>query len=135
MQTFHDPTYPPCGKTRVHHQVVRCITVTTMAVHVQVRAYADYLGMDLEADPELVFIAKYAMDAVLPSDWSANFDADGEEYFQNVVTGVKQYEHPLDEAYFEFYKSLKAKKEARQGALSGADIADAKMRAASLSMQ
>ena len=104
----------------------------SMVSALQVCAYAEYLSMDLQAHPELIFLAKYAMDAELPSEWNAHFNADGEEYFHNVVTGVSQYEHPLDEPFFALYCDMVAKKEAAEGALSESDISTATMRAGAL---
>jgi hypothetical protein len=102
---------------------------------VQVRAYAEYLGMDLDTHPELTFLAKHAMDAKLPSEWNAHYDADGEEYFHNMVTGVSQYEHPLDEAFSDLYRMLVANEAATDGALSDDELADATARAGALQMQ
>jgi hypothetical protein len=84
-----------------------------------VRDYAIYLGMDVEADPDLLFIAKYAMSAELPAEWTAFVNEDGEEYFYNAVTGVTQYEHPLDAEYQQMYCEMKETKQsnlARQAA-------------------
>jgi hypothetical protein len=80
-------------------------------VVVQVRHYAIYLGMDPDAHPELLFLAKYAMDTELPADLTAHFDADGVEYFHSTATGVSQYEHPLDEPFYKLYEEVKAKKQ------------------------
>lgn len=91
----------------------------------QVREYAEYLGMDADAHPELLFIAKYAMDAELPTEWTAYIDAEGNEYFHNAVSGTSQYEHPLDAQYTALYESLCAKKKANGGLLSTVDLAQA----------
>lgn len=91
----------------------------------QVQKYADYLGIDAGAHPELLFIAKYAMDAELPTEWTAYIDSDGNEYFTNTISGASQYEHPLDAQYILLYQELVAKKQANGGMLSTIDLAKA----------
>lgn len=91
----------------------------------QVLEYAEYLGIDAGAHPELLFIAKYAMDAELPIEWTSYIDADGNEYFHNAVTGNAQYEHPLDAQYMALYDELVAKKAANGGFLSTGDLVQA----------
>jgi len=66
--------------------------------------------MDIAADSDLLYIAKWAMEADLSSEWMANLDKDGQEYFYNQVTGMSQYSHPSDELYKQMYSDLKAKK-------------------------
>eukprot|EP00892_Ulva_mutabilis_P010996 jgi/Ulvmu1/8269/UM041_0080.1 len=75
-----------------------------------VKEYAHYLGMDIEADSELLYIAKWAMEADLPIEWVANLDEDGREYFYNQLTGISQYSHPCDELYRQMYVDVKAQK-------------------------
>ena len=87
-------------------------SVTDLA---EVHEYAKYLGMDVNADPELLFIAAYAMEADVPADWTACLDASGAEYFCNLKTGQTQYQHPMDEKYIKMYQSLKAQKTGATG--------------------
>ena len=70
--------------------------------------------MDTAADSELLYIAKWAMEAELPSEWMANLDEDGQEYFYNQVTGISQYSHPCDQLYKRMYIDVKAKKAVTQ---------------------
>lgn len=84
-------------------------TQTTLVLWVQVKAYAKYLGFDLETDSDLLYIAKWAMEADLPHEWVANLDEDGSEYFYNQVTGMSQYSHPCDKLYKTMYLELKTK--------------------------
>jgi hypothetical protein len=81
----------------------------------EVYEYAKYLGMDVQAEPELLFIAKYAMEADVPTGWTACLDASGTEYFCDLKTGTTQYQHPMDSKYIEMYQSLKAKKKGMAG--------------------
>lgn len=78
------------------------------------KAYAEYLGIDPDKDPDLLYIAKWAMEADLPNEWIANLDEEGSEYFFNQITGISQYSHPCDELYKLMYKEQKAKKDGAQ---------------------
>lgn len=80
----------------------------------EVRQYAKYLGIDSEEDSDLLFVAKYAMEADVPPDWTACIDESGREYFCNLQTGKVQYQHPMDDEYKRMYQDLKAKKDASQ---------------------
>jgi WW domain len=78
----------------------------------EVHEYAEYLGIDVAADPELLFVAKYAAEADVPPEWTACLDESGKEYFCNLKTGETQYQHPMDPKYVKMYQSLKGKKTA-----------------------
>lgn len=66
--------------------------------------YAEILGMDLERDADLLWIAEKGLRAPLPEQWKACATAeDGEVFFFNVVTGESQWDHPLDEHYRQMY--------------------------------
>jgi len=69
--------------------------------------YAVYLGMDPEADKELLYIAEWALTAPLPDGWTEHSDASGNEFYYNAMTGVSTYEHPLDEQYRSYYRQIK----------------------------
>jgi WW domain len=121
----------------------RCCTLQTLLLVegqqafeqvVQVREYAIYLGMDPDRHPELLFLAKYAMDAELPAEWTAHLDANGVEYFHNTMTGVSQYEHPLDEPYMKLYNDLRAKKDAEAAGLYEIDVQRATIRASAVAV-
>ena len=72
--------------------------------------YAVYLGMDPQADADLLYIAEWALTAPLPEGWTEHLDHDGNEFYYNSVTGVSTYEHPLDEQYRAYYRNLKAQR-------------------------
>lgn len=77
----------------------------------EVEEYAVYLGMDLEEDKELLYIAEMAMNAPLPSGWTELVDEDGREFYSNQITGVSTYEHPLDSHFRAYYYSQKQQQE------------------------
>eukprot|EP00668_Euglena_longa_P002627 GGOE01003072.1.p1 GENE.GGOE01003072.1~~GGOE01003072.1.p1 ORF type:complete len:545 (-),score=110.95 GGOE01003072.1:369-2003(-) len=59
---------------------------------------AKQLGINAAADPDLMWIAKEAVDTPLPVGWSQHAD-EGQVYFVNDQTGEGSAEHPLN-AYF-----------------------------------
>ena len=60
---------------------------------------AEYMGIQLPAEQNLLWIAEKALDASLPEPWQEIEDADGHLFFHNSHNKVSQYEHPND-AYF-----------------------------------
>ncbi len=45
----------------------------------EVKAYAEYLGMDPEEDKDLLYIATWALEAPVPEGWSVHLDEEGVE--------------------------------------------------------
>ena len=72
--------------------------------------YAAYLGMDVAsgADADLLYIAEWALTAPVPDGWSVHLDAEGLEFFHNVVTNESRYEHPMDAHYIRLYEQKRA---------------------------
>lgn len=70
----------------------------------EVKEYAEFLGMDVDRDSELLWIAREALTAPLPADWipCVSTEHDNEVFYFNVNTGESQWDHPCDE----YYKSL-----------------------------
>ncbi|OLP90040.1 Centrosomal protein of 164 kDa [Symbiodinium microadriaticum] len=71
----------------------------------KVEEYAEWLGMDLEKDRDLFWIA-------LPAPWKPCESEDGEIFYFNFETGESVWDHPCDEHYRKVYEKYKAKKEA-----------------------
>lgn len=61
-------------------------------------------------DAELLYIAEWAIMAPVPEGWTEHADADGNEFYYNVATGVSTYEHPLDEQFRSYFRQIKAQK-------------------------
>ena len=78
--------------------------------------HAAYLGMDPEADCDLLYIAEWALTAPLPDGWTEHVDGNSNLFYYNSVTGVSTYEHPLDEQYRQYYRQVKAQQ-------AGAEVA------------
>ncbi len=43
----------------------------------EIKEYAKYLGMDVEADADLLYIAEWALTAPCPDGWTVHLDAGG----------------------------------------------------------
>uniref|UniRef100_A0A7S3DC38 WW domain-containing protein n=1 Tax=Palpitomonas bilix TaxID=652834 RepID=A0A7S3DC38_9EUKA len=75
--------------------------------------YAKYLGMDPVEDEHLLWIAEMALTAPLPIGWSEHLDDDGNIFFYDANTGSSTYEHPLDNAFRQYYAKMKEKEKPR----------------------
>lgn len=71
--------------------------------------YATFLGIDLEAEPELAWIVKKGLVAPLPDGWKPCAAPDGALYYFNFDTGESVWDHPGDD----YYKALVAQERAR----------------------
>lgn len=78
----------------------------------EVEEYAEWLGMDLEKDRDLFWIARAGLKAPLPAPWKPCESEDGEIFYFNFETGESVWDHPCDEHYRKVYEKYKAKKEA-----------------------
>ncbi|CAM9225286.1 unnamed protein product, partial [Discosporangium mesarthrocarpum] len=77
----------------------------------EVREYAKWLGMDLDKDLDLFWIAKEGLKAPLPDDWKPCKTQDTEEiYYFNFATGESTWDHPCDDYYRKLYEEEKKKK-------------------------
>jgi hypothetical protein len=67
----------------------------------QVQSYAKYIGLDLSAYPELLWIADEGLRCPLPSGWVLVKSSDpmGSHFFRNTETGVTSQDHPMDHHY------------------------------------
>ena len=78
----------------------------------EVLEYAKWLGMDLDKDRDLFWIAKEGLKAPLPDDWKPCKTKDTEEiYYFNFKNGQSTWDHPCDEYYRKQYEEAKKKKE------------------------
>lgn len=72
--------------------------------------YAKWLGMDLEAEKDLMWIAREGLKAPLPEHWKpCKTPGTGDIYYFNFQTGDSVWEHPCDEHYKSLYAAEKAK--------------------------
>jgi hypothetical protein len=73
----------------------------------EIEEYATWLGMDLQNDNELFWIAKEGLKAPLPPDWKPCKSPEGEIYYFNFSNGESVWDHPCDEYYKKLYKDEK----------------------------
>ena len=79
----------------------------------EIIGYAEFLGMDLKEDADLLFIAEEGLKAPVPEPWKAFSNEKDEIYYTNTVTGQVIFDHPLDEVYRK--KFLEAKMSKHRG--------------------
>ncbi|KAJ8559063.1 hypothetical protein ON010_g8385 [Phytophthora cinnamomi] len=85
----------------------------------EVLEYATWLGMDLEAERDLFWIAREGLKASdllghapLPENWKPCKTTDTEEiYYFNFATGQSTWDHPCDEFYRNLYEEHKKKRQ------------------------
>eukprot|EP00966_Prymnesium_polylepis_P012714 292316-Prymnesium_polylepis.1 len=70
--------------------------------------YAVYLGMQLEEDIHLLWIADEALQAEDPEGWDQCESPNGDTYYMNAVTKQVLWQHPLDYTYQQKYLAAKA---------------------------
>lgn len=80
----------------------------------EVQRYAEWLGLDLEKDQDLMWIAHEGLRAALPDGWKPCKTADDEYYYFNFKTGESIWDHPLDQEYKKRAMEEKAKKMERE---------------------
>ena len=80
-------------------------------VYDEVVSFAEYLGFDTKAHPDLLWIAEQARSAPLPEPWTEHSDeAQQNTYYSNPETQESIWEHPLDEYFKNLYERHKAMK-------------------------
>ncbi|KAJ1637316.1 hypothetical protein T492DRAFT_586798, partial [Pavlovales sp. CCMP2436] len=65
--------------------------------------YAKWLGMDLEKDKQLFWIATEGLKAPLPEHWKPCKTAEGDIYYFNFTSGESVWDHPCDDYYKKLY--------------------------------
>ena len=93
LEELLDPNYEPSAK--------------------EVNEYAQFLGMDLEKDADLLWIAREGLRTPIPVHWRPCRTIDTENiYYFNFATGESTWEHPCDVIYKRRYEEEKKKKNA-----------------------
>ncbi|XP_075696271.1 centrosomal protein of 164 kDa isoform X2 [Rhinoderma darwinii] len=81
----------------------------------EIQEYARMIGIDPDAEPELMWLAREGIVAPLPSDWKPCQDVTGDIYYFNFATGQSTWDHPIDEHYRELAIQERAKLQAHGG--------------------
>merc|ERR1712224_368564 len=82
-----------------------------------IEEYAEWLGMNLEEDRDLFWIARQGLKEPLPKSWKPCQSGEGEIFYFNFDTGSSEWEHPCDEQYRGLYKREKAKRDNEESSL------------------
>ena len=69
----------------------------------EIEEYARFLGMDLDEDQDLFFIAKEGLKAPLPGSWKPCKSPEDTVYYYNFESKALQKEHPCDDYYRKLY--------------------------------
>lgn len=73
--------------------------------------YSEWLGMDLENDKDLMWIARAGLKVPLPPPWKpCTTGEENEVFYFNFDTGESVWDHPCDEYHRMLYKKERAKK-------------------------
>ena len=71
----------------------------------EIDEYAKWLGMDLQQDKDLQWIAREGLKAPLPEHWKPCKTTDTDEiYYFNFSSGESTWDHPCDEYYRTLYE-------------------------------
>ncbi|VDQ14345.1 unnamed protein product [Trichobilharzia regenti] len=76
----------------------------------EITDYANWLGVNLEQEPDLYPIIYEGIRAPLPKDWKPCMNTDGDIYYFNFTTGQSIWEHPCDVYYRNIVLEYKRKK-------------------------
>ncbi|TPX32185.1 hypothetical protein SmJEL517_g04616 [Synchytrium microbalum] len=76
----------------------------------EILEYAQFLGMDVEKEKDLFWIARESLKAPLPPNWKPCSTDDNTVYYFNFTTGESLWDHPCDEHYRKLYETEKNKK-------------------------
>ncbi|XP_019717039.1 centrosomal protein of 164 kDa-like isoform X3 [Hippocampus comes] len=65
----------------------------------EIREYAKEIGIDLDNETELMWLAREGIVAPLPPEWKPCQDVTGDLYYYNFSSGESTWDHPCDEHY------------------------------------
>jgi len=65
----------------------------------ELKDYAEYIGIDPEAEADLMHLAREGLTAQVPQNWQAYQNDQGQIFYFNQATGESSWDHPADEIY------------------------------------
>ena len=87
--------------------VVSSVMINLKFKIIEIFGYAEFLGMHLEEDRDLLYIAEEGLKAPVPEPWKAFSNEQEEIYYTNTITGQVIFDHPLDEVYRKKFQEAK----------------------------
>lgn len=76
----------------------------------EVLDYAVFLGLDPEADAELMYLARVGLKASIEGGWKTYQNQEGRIFYFNFKTGVSSWDHPADETSLNMVREKKREK-------------------------
>ena len=73
----------------------------------EIIGYAEFIGMQLPEDADLLYIAEEGLKAPVPAPWQAFSNENEQIYYRNSLTQQVIWDHPLDEHYRKKYQEAK----------------------------
>lgn len=73
----------------------------------EIKEYAQWLGMELPEDEELLWLAREGLRAPLPKEWKPCKTDTGDVYYFNFKSGDSIWDHPMDEHFKSKFKTEK----------------------------
>ena len=81
-----------------------------MASTADVAAMAEFMAVDLKAEPGLLWVVEQALVAPLPAGWTEHTDDDdGTEYYYHAESGESTYDHPNDAIFAQLVETERAR--------------------------
>ncbi|XP_022100081.1 centrosomal protein of 164 kDa-like [Acanthaster planci] len=81
------------------------------ATEEEILEYAQVIGIDVDKEKDLMWIAREGISAPLPSDWKPCQDTTGGDiYYFNFASGESTWDHPCDEFYRKMVNEEREKK-------------------------
>lgn len=77
---------------------------------IEILEYAEYLGMDIVEDRDLLYIAREGLKTQLPKPWLPMRNSKGDIFYVNSVTKEQTFVHPCDSFYIDVFLKEKQKK-------------------------
>eukprot|EP00891_Asterochloris_glomerata_P009843 jgi/Astpho2/9843/e_gw1.00149.202.1_t len=65
----------------------------------EIAEYAAWLGLDMDKEQDLLWIAREGLKAKLPPDWKPCRSPEGDVYYFDFATGQTSWDHPCDDKY------------------------------------
>ncbi|VDO81617.1 unnamed protein product [Schistosoma margrebowiei] len=77
----------------------------------EVMLYAESLGIDVEKEQDLLYIAKEGISAHLPTGWQVLKDENNQIFYYDSASGISLWEHPLDRHFRDCVLKARQKKQ------------------------
>nr|ANN83892.1 Cep164 [Patiria miniata] len=91
-----------------------------LATEEEIVEYAQVIGIDVDKEKDLMWIAREGISAPLPNDWKPCQDTTGGDiYYFNFTSGESTWDHPCDEFYRKMVNEEREKKKLGGGGAPG----------------